>query len=160
MNLKLIGIHWVTVTALLLTGPAQAEPDGLASQPSAKDYTQTVVALRETLNGSDAKIFQEIDHRNTKIDKDVDLPPSHVFIFGNSQADSWLMQCAPLVAVDLPMRMLVKRDREDNTTIYWTKASTLIERYSSSRLSDQCREFAVRIDKTLVGLAREAAEED
>lgn len=157
MNMKLTGVT-LALTALLAL-PAQAGPDGLESQVSAKDHAQTVVALRKALNASEAKIFQEIDHRSNAIDTEVKLPPSHVFIFGNPDVGSRLMACVPLAAVDLPMRMLVKSDGDDNTKLYWTSASALLARYSSG-LSGECQKLAAQVDDRLARLARKAAVAD
>jgi uncharacterized protein (DUF302 family) len=159
MNLKLTGMQWIILGALLFSSVVQAETDGLESQVSAKDYAQTVVTLRKTLNGTGAKIFQEIDHRNNAVSMNVDLPPSRVFIFGNPKVGSHLMKCAPLVAVDLPMRMLVRKDSDGQTRLYWTKATTLMARYSSN-LSSECQTLAQKVDNTLAELARQAGAEE
>ena len=143
-------------TTVGLTLSAHAATDDLASQTSAKDFAQTVVALRETINGSKAKIFQEIDHRSNALASKIDLPPSHVFIFGNPEVGSRLMQCVPLTAVDLPLRMLIREGEEGKTTLYWTPASVLVARYSDN-VGEACQELAAKVDATLAALAQKAA---
>lgn len=164
MNLKLIGARWVILVLVFLPLALQAEPGRpeLESQVSMKDYAQTVVALRKTLNRTNAKIFQEIDHRNTAVGMDIELPPSRVFSFGNPRVDAGLMECAPLVAVDLPMRMLVREDGDGQTRLYWTRATRLMARHSGppGDLSQTCHELALKVDATLAEIAREAAEQE
>lgn len=159
MDLKPLILALATCGLWLFALSALAQPDGLESQVSKRDYAQTVVALRETLNGARVKIFQEVDHRNNAIEADSDFPPTRVFIFGNPKVGTPLMQCAPLVGLDLPMRMLVRRDSEGQTRLYWTRASTLLARYSSS-LSEECRRLAARVDANLAALARKASGAD
>ena len=146
---------WV---ALLLMLSLKSHASALESQVSAKDYAQTVVALRETINSTDAKIFQEVDHRNNAVGKGAELPSSRVFIFGNPKVDTSLMECAPMAAADLPMHMLVRKDEDGRTRLYWTKATELIGRHSDN-LSKECQELALKLNVTLEEIARQAATE-
>lgn len=161
MNLKLLTSHVITMAVLLMwfSAPVQADGKQLQSLGSAKDYAQTVVALRATLNGSSNKIFQEIDHHNSAMGMNVELSPSRVFIFGNPKVGTRLIQCAPLVALDLPQRMLVRRDSDGKTQVYWAKASTLLARYSTN-LSEDCQALATEVDEELAELAAKAASGD
>lgn len=166
MNVKSVAMHLLGCCLLLASLAAQAQAqtqtqtqaqtDGLESQVSAGDYSQTVVALRGTLNGAGLKIFQEVDHRNNAVGISAEFAPSRVFIFGNPKVGTRLMQCAPLVGLDLPLRMLVRRDSDGRTYLYWTPASTLMARYSSS-LSEDCQALAAKVDETLAALALKAA---
>lgn len=164
MNLKLIGVRWFILALTFFPLFLQAEPGGpeLEAQVSMKDYAQTVVALRETINGTSAKIFQEIDHTNNAVGMDIELAPSRVFIFGNPTVGSRLMECVPLVAIDLPLRMLVREDDDGQTRLYWTRATRLMARHSGGpgNLSKACQELALKVDKTLAEIAREAAEQE
>lgn len=135
---------------------AQARPDSLESRDSAKDYAQTVVTLREALHGANLKIFLEVDHRANAINTDVDLPPSRVFVFGSPEVGSYLMKCAPLAGVDLPMRMLVRKDSDGQVRLYWTPASELLARYEDD-LSEECQALAAKVDSALEKLALTAA---
>lgn len=156
MNLQRLPVFWIAACLLVFTLPVQAEPESLKSQVSAKKYSDTVVALRAALNGSSAKIFQEIDHRNNAVNLDLELRPSRVFIFGNPEASTRLMQCAPLMALDLPLRMLVRQDEDGHTRLYWTETGALVERYSDGQ-GEACRDLADKVDSNLSEIARKAA---
>lgn len=156
MVLKRLPVFWIAAWLLVFALPVQAEAVNLKSQVSARKYSDTVVALRGALNGSSAKIFQEVDHRNNAVNLHLELPPSRVFIFGNPEIGTRLMQCAPLIALDLPLRMLVRQDDDGHTRLYWTETSTLVERYSNGQ-GEACRSLAAKVDATLAGIARKAA---
>lgn len=156
MNLILNGRSLLAMICLLCASAGYAENRYVESIASEESYADTVVALRNTINASNAKIFQEIDHRNNAVGTDVKLVPSRVFIFGNPKVGARLMECAPMAAVELPLRMLIREDSQSQTGLYWVKASTLLERYQDSP-SDDCRALADRIDSHLKDLAKAAA---
>ncbi|MEU8157051.1 DUF302 domain-containing protein [Micromonospora sp. NPDC048986] len=43
------------------------------------------------------------------------MPDTQVIIFGNPQAGTPLMQARPEIAIDLPMRMMVRDDDQPDT---------------------------------------------
>ncbi|QCF24557.1 DUF302 domain-containing protein [Hydrocarboniclastica marina] len=156
MNLILNGRWLLAMICLLCAGAGYADNRYIESIASEKSYADTVIALRNAINAGNAKIFQEVDHRNNAVGTDVKLVPSRVFIFGNPKVGARLMECAPLAAVELPLRMLIREDSQTQTRLYWVKASTLLERYEDSP-SDECRVLADRIDSHLEDLASTAA---
>ncbi|RWA53434.1 hypothetical protein AU476_14045 [Cupriavidus sp. UYMSc13B] len=55
-------------------------------------------------------IFARIDHAEAARNVGLAMPPTQVLIYGNAKRGTPLMLAAPGVALDLPLRVLVRDD--------------------------------------------------
>ena len=60
-------------------------------------------------------IFARIDHGAAAAKAGLELRPTVVLIFGNARAGTPLMQMAPTIAIDLPLKAVVWQDEADAT---------------------------------------------
>lgn len=60
-------------------------------------------------------VFARIDHGAGAAKAGLELRPTVVLIFGNARAGTPLMQMAPTIAIDLPLKALVWRDEAGAT---------------------------------------------
>jgi uncharacterized protein (DUF302 family) len=60
-------------------------------------------------------IFARIDHGAAAAKAGLELRPTVVLIFGNARAGTPLMQMAPTIAIDLPLKALVWQDEAGAT---------------------------------------------
>lgn len=91
------------------------EPDGLTRWVSGFDQAETVERLRRAIVDLGMTIAAEIDHAAAAASAGLHLRPTRVLVFGNALAGTPLMQVAPTIGIDLPLRALVWTD-EDGTT--------------------------------------------
>ncbi|MFW6021672.1 MAG: DUF302 domain-containing protein, partial [Guyparkeria sp.] len=74
-------------------------------------------------------------------------------IFGNPKAGTALMKCAPTVAIDLPMKMLIWQDG-DTVKVAYNTVDYLVERHGVGDCATPVQEKAA---KALEGFAKAAA---
>jgi uncharacterized protein (DUF302 family) len=74
---------------------------------STDEYVPTAARLVEAITRRGLTVFARIDHAAAARSAGLDLPPEEVFIFGNPQAGTPLMQRDPRVGYELPLRILL-----------------------------------------------------
>jgi uncharacterized protein (DUF302 family) len=113
-------------------GPAS--PNGtpeLTTKASPRSVAETVDRLKSLVEGKGMKVFAVIDHSGEAKQAGLELPDTKVVIFGNPQAGTPVMAAAPLVALDLPLKVLVWSE-EGHTKITHTAPVALGARYGLS----------------------------
>jgi uncharacterized protein (DUF302 family) len=60
-----------------------------------------------------------IDHAAAALTVGSTLPATQVVIFGNPRSGTPLMQAAPEIAIDLPLRVLVRDDGQPGSLVSW-----------------------------------------
>jgi uncharacterized protein (DUF302 family) len=74
-------------------------------------------------------IFARIDHAAAASTVGMALRPMEVLIFGNPRAGTPLMQIAPTLGIDLPLKALVWRDDEGKTWLAYNDPAWLVRRH-------------------------------
>ena len=91
-------------------------------------FEETVAALQKTLNSKGITIFATIDHKKAAEAVGESLPPATVLIVGNPKVGTALMQENPLLAIELPLKILIYE--EDKTVkIRYEKIAAMGEKY-------------------------------
>ena len=83
-------------------------PDDIRLVPSDLPFDRVVERLRALLAERGITLFAEIDHARNALDAGLDMPPTVVLLFGNARAGTPMMLEAPDIALDLPLRILVR----------------------------------------------------
>ena len=83
---------------------------------SAHTFEATVERLRAAIAQAGLVIFSQIDHQAGARDAGLNMPPTTVLAYGHPKGGTPSMLAAPLVALDLPLRVLV-RVRDDGQTV-------------------------------------------
>jgi uncharacterized protein (DUF302 family) len=73
-------------------------------------FLDTVTRLMAALQRRHLKVLAEIDHSRDAASVGMLMPATKLFIFGNPEAGTPLMLCAPLTALDLPLKALIYED--------------------------------------------------
>ena len=128
-----------------LTSLSPAQNDGLTRVASTRDFAQTVSALDSALTAANLKVFGRIDHAANAKGVGLELRPSTVFIFGNPQVGTRLMQCEQTVAIDLPLRILVWEDSTRAVFVGYEPPARLAQRHNVPG----CRDVIDRITTSL-----------
>ena len=127
--------------------------NGVVSVRSNETTSETAERLESILIEKGMKIVARVNHATAASSIGEVLLPTELFIFGNPQAGTPLMQSQQTMALDLPQKMLVWQDADDAVWISYNDPSYLAQRHG---IDDR----AALIEKTtiaLAGIARAAA---
>ena len=102
--------------------------DQLVTKESPLSVAETVARLSELVAERGLTLFGVIDHSGEAHAVGLDLRDTKVVIFGNPKAGTPVMQVAPLVALDLPLKVLVWDDG-GQTKLTYTAPAALAARY-------------------------------
>jgi uncharacterized protein (DUF302 family) len=85
-------------------------PHDISVVPSEVTFDETLKRLREATAERGLTLFAEIDHAANARAGGLEMPPSTVLIFGSARAGTPLMLKAPDIALELPLRVLVREE--------------------------------------------------
>jgi uncharacterized protein (DUF302 family) len=94
---------------------SNGESTGIAEHESAFDFERTIERLEQVLTEHGMTIFGRVDHAAGARAVGLSMLPATVLTYGNPKGGTPIMTAAPLAALDLPLRVLV-RQREDGKT--------------------------------------------
>jgi uncharacterized protein (DUF302 family) len=98
---------------------------------SAHDFDTTVRRLDDELAARGIEVFARIDHAANAAAAGLSMPPTLVVVFGNARGGTPLMLKAPGLALDLPLRILVREDA-DGVIVSYRDPTALVEPYGLS----------------------------
>ncbi|MBK5911574.1 hypothetical protein CCR85_08745 [Rhodothalassium salexigens] len=111
------------------TAGAAAGDDGLVHTSGAFDVAQTVDRLARAVEARGFVVMARIDHGAGAARVGLDLRPSQVLIFGRPQGGTPLMQAAPTLTLDLPLKVAVYEDAHGTTRLIHTDPGWLLARH-------------------------------
>ena len=91
-------------------------------------FEETVAAIQKTLNSKGITIFATIDHQAAAKAVGETMQPATVLIVGNPKVGTALMQENPLLAIELPLKILVYQEGK-TVNIRYEKIAAIAERY-------------------------------
>lgn len=104
--------------------------NGIASLPGKKSVDDTVEKLQQLLAAKGVTLFALIDHSGEAQRVGLPMRPTKLLIFGSPKAGTPLMQAAPSVAIDLPLKILVWEDAQGATWLSYNTPEYLRERHN------------------------------
>ena len=129
--------------------------DGMVIIESQHGVVETEQRLVEAIEAKGMGVMAQVDHRANASSVGLDMRPTRLVIFGNPKGGTQLMKCAPTVAIDLPMKMLIWQDGE-TVKVAYNQVEYLVERHG---IGDCAAPVQVKMKKALDGLAHSAAGE-
>jgi uncharacterized protein (DUF302 family) len=124
--------------------------DGLVSRQCNGSVADVMARLETELSIRGIATFAVIDHSSAAHSVGLELSEEIVVIFGNPAIGTMLMQANPRVAIELPLRVLI-RDDGGTSTMEYLPPTSLSERFSLERESL----LLDRLDRLLHDLAVE-----
>ncbi|HEV8192598.1 MAG TPA: DUF302 domain-containing protein [Ktedonobacterales bacterium] len=85
-------------------------PEGIVTKGSQFSVEETLSRLEAGIRERGLTLFAHIDHSDQARRVGLAMRPTHVLIFGSPRAGTPLMVAVPLLALDLPLRVLVWQD--------------------------------------------------
>jgi uncharacterized protein (DUF302 family) len=142
----------IFASLLLASLATTSQNDGMVRVRSTRDFSETVRVLDSAVTAANLKIFAKVDHAANARGVSMELRPTTVFIFGNPQIGSRLMQCEQAIALDLPLKALVWEDSTRAVWVGYEAPAKLAERHSVQG----CREVIDRMTTALAALTAAA----
>ena len=103
--------------------------EGISSIASSHPLDQTLSRLKATIADQGLTLFAHIDHGAGAQEVGLRMQPAHVLIFGNARAGTPLMVASPLLALDLPLKVLIWEDDEKKVWVSYTTPEFLAARH-------------------------------
>jgi uncharacterized protein (DUF302 family) len=110
------------------TMPPQIE--GIITKPSSFSAKEIVERLQETMRSRGLTIFAHINHSEEARRVGLEMQEAHVLIFGSPKAGTPLMIASPLLALELPLKVLVWQGNDGRVWVSYTSSAYLAARYS------------------------------
>ena len=98
------------------------------TRPSAYGFAETLARLDRALERRQLEIFARFDHSGAAKRVGLTMPDTQVVVFGNPKSGTPLMLASPLIALDLPLRVVVADDG-GKVVVSYVAPAFLAERY-------------------------------
>lgn len=93
--------------------------DDIRSLHSEASVEQVVDRLHEHMRERGLTLFAEIDHARNAREAGLEMPETRILVFGNAKAGTALMLASPDIALELPLRILVREEADGRTGIVY-----------------------------------------
>ena len=103
--------------------------NGIVEVPSNNSVDQTVERLKGILEAKGVAIFALIDHSGEAEKVGLKMPPTKLLIFGSPKAGTPVMLAAPSIAIDLPLKILIREDPAGKVWVSYNGPEYLQERH-------------------------------
>jgi uncharacterized protein (DUF302 family) len=113
--------------------PTSAAAEDVVTKTASGSVAETVDRLTALLAARALKLFVIVDHSGEARRVGLELRETKLVIFGNPEAGTPVMRAAPLVALDLPLKVLIWDD-DGQTKVSYVSPRALADRY---RLDDE-----------------------
>ncbi len=104
--------------------------EGIVSKRSPFSVEETLESLKTTLRSRNLSLFAQIDHSEEAKRVGLTMQEAHVLIFGSPKAGTPLMIASPLLALDLPLKVLVWQSEDTLVWVSFTNVTYLQARYA------------------------------
>ena len=108
---------------------ATAANNGIVNLASNHCVDQTVEKLTSILQAKGVTLFALVDHSGEAEKVGMKMPPTKLLIFGSPKAGTPLMQAAPSIAIDLPLKVLVWEDAGGKVWLSYNSPEYLEKRH-------------------------------
>jgi uncharacterized protein (DUF302 family) len=112
-------------------------PAGLKIYPSNHGSENTIQKVLTAITNRGFSGVTQIDHSAAAKTAGLTLRPTEVFIFGNAKSGTPLMQSAPSVGIDLPLKILVWEDETSKTWLAYNDPNWIAQRHGITGKADQ-----------------------
>ena len=110
-----------------MTAPTQ---NGLIHLASRHSVDETLQRLEVLLNERGITVFVRVDHSGEAAKVGLALRPTKLLIFGSPKGGTPLMQAAPTVAIDLPLKALFWEDADGKVWLTYNDPAYLQQRHN------------------------------
>ena len=109
--------------------PATAQ-NGLIHLSSKYSVEETLQRLEALVQERSLTIFARIDHSGEAVKVGLSMRPTKLLIFGSPKGGTPLMQTAPSIAIDLPLKALIWEDADGKAWLTYNDPAYLQHRHN------------------------------
>lgn len=95
---------------------------------SAVPFEATLERLMAAIARAGLIVFNQIDHRAGALESGLEMPPTTVLTYGHPKGGTPIMLAAPLAALELPLRVLVRVRDDGQTAIAYRPIGAVLRR--------------------------------
>lgn len=106
-------------------------------------FAHVIDRLHELIRERGLTLFAEIDHARNARDAGLEMPDTRVLIFGNAKAGTALMLASPDVALELPLRILVRSEDDGRTALVYVDPGRLTAEFGIPDLASSISGLSV-----------------
>lgn len=144
-------LQFAAAALVILCSVAAQAADGLVQVRSPHSTADTASRLVAAIQDRGLKLFARIDHAAGATTVGRTLRPTEVFIFGNPQGGTPLLECEQTSGIDLPLKALVWQDDKGQVWLGYNDPVWIAARHGAST----CAVVPI-LAKALAGLAAAA----
>ena len=104
--------------------------EGIVTKPSPFSVEETLERLQEIIRSRNLTLFANIDHSGGAKRVGLTMQEAHVLIFGNPKGGTPLMIASPLIALELPLKVLVWQSADHQVWVSTNSVTYLRDRYA------------------------------
>lgn len=102
---------------------------GTLSVVSPFSVDETLERLRSAIDAAGLTLFAEVDHSGGARAVGLEMDETRLLVFGNPRGGTPAMVAAPLLALELPLRALVRADQDGRTWVSYQDPAALARRF-------------------------------
>jgi uncharacterized protein (DUF302 family) len=106
-----------------------ASSEGIIEISTRRSVEEIVEKLVELFQTKGITLFAVVDHSGEAEKAGLKMPLTKLLIFGNPEAGTPLMLASPSIALDLPLKVLVREDKGGQVWISWNDPRYLGNRH-------------------------------
>lgn len=119
---------------------------------SRHSYSDTIGFLSKAIAGAGNTVFAIVDQSAAAADVGLTLRPTSLIVFGNPKGGTPLMDAFPLMALELPLKLLVW-EQHGTVSVAFVPMSETAARYGVTGMEER----VAAMDRALHGLANAVA---
>ncbi|GLV60548.1 hypothetical protein KDH_73670 [Dictyobacter sp. S3.2.2.5] len=106
-----------------------ATVEGVITKASPYEIEETLERLEDTIRDHGLRQFTHINHSWEAQQVGLKMQEAHVIIFGDPKAGTSLMVASPLIALELPLKVLVWQSDHNHVWVSYPSVTYLATRY-------------------------------
>jgi uncharacterized protein (DUF302 family) len=114
-------------------------------------YSDTIAKLTKAMTDGGATIFATVDQSAAAAGVGLTLRPTTLIVFGNPKGGTPLMEAFPLVALELPLKLLVWQEN-GSVSVAFVPMSEIAARYGITGMDDRIAAMDRAIDTLTEGV--------
>ncbi len=108
---------------------ALSQAEGIVTRPSPFPVDETLARVEAEIARRELTIFARFDHAAAARTAGMEMPAACVLVFGTPRAGTPVMVASPLIAIELPLRVLVWSDTDGQVLVSYADPAYLGRRY-------------------------------
>jgi uncharacterized protein (DUF302 family) len=110
--------------------PSKSTVNGIEETPSNHSVEQTVERVKAILQAKRLTLFALVDHSGEAEKVGLKMGPTKLLILGSPKGGTPVMLAAPSVAIDLPLKILVREDAQGKVWVSHNNPEYLKQRHN------------------------------